>query len=258
VLNQPLPLSRLIWRNDPVAFEGYAPFFLAHEIAHQWWGHAVGWKNYHEQWLSEGFAQYFAMLYAANDRGDDVFEDMLKQMRRWSIDRSDQGPVYLGYRLGHIRNDSRVFRAIVYNKGAMVLHMLRRLLGDELFFAGIRQFYSDWKFSKAGTDDLRKAMESLSGRDLAPFFEAWIYNSAIPELKFTSTVSGNNLVLRFEHRAEVMPVPVTVSITYRDRRSEDVVVAVTDRVVERTVALQGAVRSVEANRDHGAVAEISR
>ncbi len=60
ILNQPLPLSPLVWRNDPVAFEGYAPYFLAHEIAHQWWGQGVGWKNYHEQWLSEGFAQYFA------------------------------------------------------------------------------------------------------------------------------------------------------------------------------------------------------
>ncbi|HEY7054936.1 MAG TPA: M1 family aminopeptidase, partial [Vicinamibacterales bacterium] len=68
ILNQPLPSSPLVWRNDPVAFENYPSFFLAHEIAHQWWGQAVGWKNYHEQWLSEGFAQYFAALYAEHER----------------------------------------------------------------------------------------------------------------------------------------------------------------------------------------------
>ena len=64
ILNQTLPMSTNVWRNDPVSFDNYSEFFLAHELAHQWWGQAVGWKNYHEQWISEGFAQYFAALYA--------------------------------------------------------------------------------------------------------------------------------------------------------------------------------------------------
>ena len=55
-------------------------------------------------------------------------------MSRWAVATSDQGPVYLGYRLGHIKNDGRILRAVVYNKGAMVLHMLRRLVGDDVFF----------------------------------------------------------------------------------------------------------------------------
>ena len=138
VLNQPLPTSPFVWRNDPVSFDSYPTFFLAHELGHQWWGQAVGWKNYHEQWLSEGFAQYFAAMYAEKERGTDTFEDVLRQMRRWAIDASPQGPIYLGYRLGHIKSDSRMFRAVIYNKAAMVLHMLRRLLGNETFFRGIR------------------------------------------------------------------------------------------------------------------------
>ena len=258
VLNQTLPLSPLVWRNDPVAFEGYGPYFLAHEIAHQWWGQAVGWKNYHEQWLSEGFAQYFAALYAAHDRGDDLFRNMLRQMRRWAIEQSPQGPVYLGYRLGHIKGDGRVFRAILYNKGAMVLHMLRRLLGDEQFFAGIRQFFQEWKFRKAGTDDFRSAMEKASGRNLEEFFEAWIYGYAVPTLKFTSTVTGGQAHIRLEHRGEVVPVPVTVSVAYTDGRTHEVVVPVTERVVERTLPLSGGVRSIDVNRDHASVAEFSR
>ena len=129
-LNQPLPTSQLVWRNDPAAFSSFPDFFLAHELAHQWWGQAIGWRNYHEQWLSEGFAQYFAALYAQKQKGDDVFASVLRQLRKWGMDNSDQGPVYLGYRLGHVRDQSRIFRALVYNKGAAVLHMLRRLVGD--------------------------------------------------------------------------------------------------------------------------------
>ena len=180
ILNQPLPTSPYVWRNDPVSFNGYPSFFLAHELGHQWWGQAIGWKNYHEQWLSEGFAQYFAAMYAEQERGTETFEDVLRQMRRWAIDTSPQGPVYLGYRLGHIKSDSRVFRAVIYNKAAMVLHMLRRMVGDEAFFRGIRAFYAEWRFQKAGTDDFRAAMARASGQDLTAFFDAWIFRHDDP------------------------------------------------------------------------------
>ena len=136
MINTPPPITPFNWRNDPASFQGFPEFFMAHEMAHQWFGQAVGWKNYHEQWLSEGFAQYFAALYARERRGEGTFRDILRQFRRWAIEDSDQGPVYLGYRLGHIKNETRVFRALVYNKGAAVLHMLRGLVGDDALLRG--------------------------------------------------------------------------------------------------------------------------
>src|SRR5204863_438710 len=183
--------STLNWRNDPAAFSGFPDFFIAHELAHQWWGQAVGWRNYHEQWISEGFAQYFAGLYAQHQRGDDTFAAFMRQCRRWGIDQSEQGPIYLGYRLGHIRGESKVFRALVYNKSAAVLHMLRRLVGDEAFFRGVRRFYDASRFRKAGTEDFRKAMETETGRDLERFFERWIYGSSLPHLKVGYRVDGS-------------------------------------------------------------------
>ena len=257
LLNHQLPTSQLVWRHDPVNFSNFPSFFLAHELAHQWWGQAIGWKNYHEQWLSEGFAQYFAALYAAHEGGAAAITPMLRQMRKTAMEFADQGPVYLGYRLGHIKGDGRVFRALVYNKGAMVLHMLRRLVGDEAFFAGIRQFYSEWRFRKAGTNDLRLALEAVSGRDLNRFFEGWIYGAATPRIRFTHQVTNTaEARLRFEHLADVIEVPVTVTLTYGSGETERLVIPVTERVVERVVPLKGSLRTVTVNDDHAALAEI--
>lgn len=258
MINNPPPITAHNWRSDPAAFAGFPEFFLAHELAHQWFGQAVGWKNYHEQWLSEGFAQYFAALFARERRGEDAFRDILRQFRRWAMSDSDQGPVYLGYRLGHIKNESRVFRALVYNKGAAVLHMLRRLVGDEHFFKGLRRYYADNRFKKAGTDDLRKAMEAESGRSLERFFERWIYDSSIPRLQFSSVQEGQELVVRFEQGAEVFDVPVTVTVSYADGKSSEHLVAITEAVTEQRIPLAGVFRSVEANQDGGAVAVIER
>jgi hypothetical protein len=258
MLNNPPPVQQVNWRNDPASFQGFPEFFMAHELAHQWFGQAVGWKNYHEQWLSEGFAQYFAALYAKEKRGEGAFRDVLRQFRKWAIEDSDQGPVYLGYRLGHIKGESRVFRALVYNKGAAILHMLRRLIGDEAFFKGLKNFYAENRFKKAGTDDLRQAMERASGRDLNRFFERWIYDNGIPRLRYSTAVDGQELIVRFEQAGEIYDIPVTLGVTYTDGKTSEFIVTVNDATNEARFPLTGTVRTVEANQDGAAIAIIDR
>jgi hypothetical protein len=255
VVNHPMPYSQFVWRNDPAAFQGFPEFFVAHELAHQWWGQAVGWRNYHEQWLSEGFAQYFSALYARESRGEAVFVSMLRQFRRWALAEADEGPISLGYRLGHIKGNSRVFRALVYNKSAAVLHMLRRTVGDEVFFSALRRFYTERRFQKAGTEDLRRVFEAESGRSLERFFDQWIYGATIPRIRYSTVVAGGAVTLRLEETSgTAVDLPVTMTIVYTDGRTEDVVVQMHDRLVEQRVAVSGAVRQVQVNRDFAALA----
>lgn len=263
LLNQPLPGSPYVWRNDPVYFDSFPQFFLAHELAHQFWGQAVGWKSYHEQWISEGFAQYFAALYAERRLDAGALVDIFKQMRRSAMREADEGPIHLGYRLGHIKADSRVFRSVVYNKGALVLHMLRRLLGDDVFFEGLRRFYMESRFRKAGTDDLQRVMQEVSGRDLGRFFERWVLEAALPRLVVRHTVrpaagGGEEAVITVEQQQEaVFDVPVQVTLRFRSGARESVVVPVTAARVEHVVALREPLSGISANDDHGTLGDVT-
>ena len=178
-------------------------------------------------------------------------------MSGWAIDDSDQGPVFLGYRVGHFKGDSRLFRAIVYNKGAMVLHMLRGLVGDEAFFAGMRRFYTTWRFKKAGTDDFRRAMEEASGRDLTRFFEQWVIGDGLPQVTFGWRVEERDgrseAVVRLEQAGEVFQLPVTVTVEYEDGTLTSTVVKLTEAMVEARIPVSRRVRRVDVNRDRAAV-----
>jgi hypothetical protein len=249
VLRQPLLTTPFVWGNDPASFEGFDDFFLAHELAHQWWGQAAGWENYHEQWLSEGFAQYFAALYAEHDRGAGTFRNILRQLTRWTRSESDQGPVYLGYRIGHLDADMRAFRAVIYNKGAIALHMLRELVGDEAFFEGLRGFYGRQRFAKAGTADLRVAMEEASGRSLAAFFEQWIFGQDLPSVDVGWTADARTLRLTIQQRGPVFQVPLPVTLVYANGTRADVTVPLHEGRAEVELPLAGRLRTVEVNRD---------
>jgi hypothetical protein len=259
VFHQPLPTTPYSWAGDPVAFDDtYAHFFLAHEVAHQWWGQAVGWKNYHDQWISEGLAQYFAALYAAEDRGPAMLETLLAGMRKSVEPYFEQGPIALGYRLGHIRADSRVFRAIVYNKSAVVLHMLRRLVGDEAFFRGLKRFYVTWRFQKAGTEDFQAAIAAETPIKLDRFFERWIYGFGRPRLHITwHSPDTETSVVRVEQTGDVFDLPLTVVIQFADGRSETRTLKITDQVHEERLTGKSPIRRVTA-KDELSIFETGR
>jgi aminopeptidase N len=170
--------------------------------------------------------------------------------------------VSLGYRLGHIRNDGRVFRAIVYNKAAVVLDVLRQIAGDEVFFAGLRRFYEQSRFRKVGTGEFQRAMEAATGRGLQRFFDGWIDGVGIPTLAVThrveSSTTGTDLVLRVEQTGTRFDVPITVTLRYADRPAVELVVPITEHIVETRVPLTGAFRSLGIERNGSSLAHVVR
>jgi aminopeptidase N len=136
--------------------------------------------------------------------------------------------------------------------------MLRRFVGDEAFFNGLRRFYSEQKFQKAGTDDFERAMETASGRSLDRFFDRWIHGSDIPTLRYSSTIQPSEVLVQFDQDSNmIFDVPVTVTLQYPDGRLQDVTVSVSDAHVEQRIPTRGTVRDVQINRDSAALARFS-
>ncbi len=169
--------------DTPVDLSNWSEYFLAHEIAHQWWGQGVSFQSYKDQWLSEGLAQFAAASYLRRKYGPGAYAAILKKFSRWTEKKSFRGPVAMGSRLSYF--DYSAYQAIVYNKAALAMFMLQDLLGRDAFEAGIRTFFETYKFRAARTSEFITAMEAASGRDLKAFFRGWLYSWELPDVRTT-------------------------------------------------------------------------
>jgi hypothetical protein len=211
------PITLRAVYNDPANFIDVPGFFLAHELAHQWWGDGVAGRSYHDRWISEGTAQYAAALWVRRSRGEGAFRDVMSDMASWAIRKNDAGPLELGHRIGHLEGDSKLFRAVVYDKAAWVLHMLRGIVGDEPFREGLIGYQAAHRFSKAGTSELREALENASGRDLKAYFESWVYGTDLPTLSLShrQETVGERFRTTVTVSARELPGPVPLTVTLR-------------------------------------------
>lgn len=184
--------------DSPVDLSRWKEYFLAHEIAHQWWGHGLDWNSYRDIWLSEGISQFGAILFLKEKYGDRVYNRILEKISGGIKKKSTWGGITMGSRISHFNYEA--YQAIVYNKAALVLNMLKDLLGDELFFAGIKRFFSRHKYSAATTVEFMNVFHDVSGKDLELFFEKWFDSYKLPEVRaFHSIITEEDGgVLKFE------------------------------------------------------------
>lgn len=189
-------------------------YVAPHELAHQWWGHVIGWTSYHDQWMSEGFAEFSASLYVQFVRRDltkfiEFWEDQRKLITTASPATKGRkpytvGPVTQGYRLNSAKTGS-IARAMIYPKGAYILHMVRMMMrnhgNDKEFEAMMHDFIQTYFNKDVSTEDFKRIVEKhmtpemdLDGnKRMDWFFNQWVYGTEMPAYKLDYTISGNNI-----------------------------------------------------------------
>jgi hypothetical protein len=192
-------------------FTGFVQEVTPHEVSHQWWGHAVGWASYHDQWLSEGFAEFSAGLFLQQGVTGDWRKDYIEfweRLRRrileknnYGIASNDAGPLWMGLRLDSPRTEN-AYQNVTYPKGAYVLQMLRTMMfdpqeQDKPFIAMMQDFVASHR-DRAGTTESFKAIAEKHmtrmmdlGRNgrLDWFFDEWVYGTQVPRYHFEYQVS---------------------------------------------------------------------
>lgn len=210
-----LHLSEFTYEEHPGATE----LFRAHEVAHEWWGHKIGWKTYRDQWLSESLAEYSAMMFVQSTvkGGDKYYDEIInvydgivqgnlaggfsKFNRPWLIEfnpaaRARIGPIGVGYRAG-TSDIPAGYEIQAYHKGPLVLHMLRMMLrlktrSDDVFVKILRDFVKEYSGKDASTADFQRIVEKNAPGDWSFFFDAWIYDSAIPTIRWNYKIEPNS------------------------------------------------------------------
>jgi hypothetical protein len=218
--------------------EAYWDVVTPHEVAHQWWGHTVAWNSYRDQWMSEGFAEFSASLFAqavyAKEPGKYLKfwadrQRNLQMKNQFGFRYSEVAPLNFGWRMNNKRSGFSTYRHVVYPKGAFVLHMLRMMMydnrtGDAAFREMMHDFVKTYTNRAASTEDFKAivekhmipVMDMEGNHKMDWFFNEWVYGTEIPKYTFSydlrETPEGWLVNLKLSQEGVsanfLMPVPV--------------------------------------------------
>ncbi len=187
---------------------------LADTIAHQWWGVSVTPATKDDWWISDGFARYSEARYVESAAGAAGLEEMVKDMSVGAL-AYDSVPLSSADKLDYF---SPEFQSLVTDKGAMILHMLRFVVGDTRYLKIMRDFATQYAGKPATTDDFRKLVEKIYDQRLTWFFSQWMDSTSAPEFKTKYTVYrlGNNkgfrIVGAIQQDLDLFRMPVRLRI----------------------------------------------
>ena len=195
---------------------------VAHELAHQWFGDYLTCKDWSHAWLNEGFATYFDALFTEADRGaDDFAYYRIEQQDRYLREDRDR------YRRPIVTNvysqPVDLFDRHLYEKGACVLHMIRRRLGDDLWWRAINRYVADNARRHVETVDFARALETVSGRNFQPMLDQWVFGSGHPEFEvhYHWDAQGRAAIVRVKQtQSEPFSVPLSIDFGFAGGRRE--------------------------------------
>jgi aminopeptidase N len=208
----------MLFGGNSTGFTEFIQEVTSHEVAHQWWGHIVGWSSYHDQWLSEGTADFSASLYLQlTEKNPDKYlkfwqrhRESILEKNRWGYRANDVGPIWMGLRLITYKT-SNAYQLVVYPKGGYIFHMLRWMMydpktGDKQFIEMMKDFVKSHYNQNASTESFKRIVEKhmtpamdLDGNQRMDwFFNAWVYGTDVPRYRFeyslTSEPDGKTLL----------------------------------------------------------------
>lgn len=235
---------------------------IAHEIAHQWFGDAVTTREWPHVWLSEGFATYFAALWAEHARGDTALVAALRAMRQ-AVQESRVTFARPVVDMG-LRDLRELLNSNVYQKAGFTLHMLRLEVGDSAFFRAIRRYYATHRHGNALTDDFQREVEAAAGRPLDWFFDQWLRRPGMAELsvRWTWDAARRALVLTVTQGTRAAPYRLSLALEVTDaggnpRRVRVQLPAARVATIPVPLALDGAPRTVTFDPDASVLGTIT-
>jgi aminopeptidase N len=223
-----------------------------HELSHMWFGDMITCADWHHGWLNEGFATYSEALYQEHIAGFNSYKTYLNYYKYL-----DGGTLYLQ----NIEDPFQVFITIIYYKGAWVLHMLRGVLGDEVFFECLKQYATDtnFKYKHTSTEDFQLVCETVSGQDLDYFFDQWIYDEYYPIYNCTYNYDQSNHILNLHLNQSqsqngwrsVFKMPVRIKIKFNSGPDSTITLWNDQQLQDYQVNLSRQVRSITIDPDEG-------
>jgi len=202
--------AHLDFKSDPL---------VAHELAHQWWGDLLTCRDWAHAWLNEGFATYFEALWCEENLGPDEFAWNVRQDREGYLDE-DANHYRRPIVCNRYRTPIDLFDRHLYEKGSLVLHMLRRITGDDLFYKSLNLYCTRHRGGNVITQDLQRAFEDTTGRNLDWFFDQWVYKEGHPEIEVSSSFDDKkkllSIIVKQTHRTTdttaAFKFPVTIAL----------------------------------------------
>jgi aminopeptidase N len=192
---------------------------LAHEISRQWWWCLVSPATADDAFLDEGLATYSSALWIEESSGESAFEDTMHEVEVQTLTHEEVAPIA---QASHLHEFTPEYQSIVFDKGAMVFHMLRWVIGDNAFLKTLQTMVSQYAFKTISTRDFQNLAEKAGGLQLTYFFAQWVDSTGVPQFKRTwavyRTQKGYQVVGKVEQDLDIFRMPVEIRVYTEGRK----------------------------------------